>query len=365
MTSRIALRERMRRWGPIETLHPAYFGMVMATGAVSMAARGLGLQATGEALFLLNIALFVGLWLLSLARLVLYPRRVLQDLACYQRGVGFFTSVAGACILGIQVVLFRGDLATASGLWVLSVALWMVVTYAVFTGFTIGTSKPTLADGIHGGWLLAVEAIQACSILGVLVLPRFGGWEGPLLFLATSWWLCGGMLYIWMMSLIFYRYTFFRFSPSDLTPPYWSNMGAMAVATLAGTTLLDNAAQATFLSEIRPFLLGFTLFYWAAATWWLPMVVILWFWRYVYKRVSLAYDPLYWGVVFPLGMYAASTFELARVIQIPVLLAIARALVLLALAAWAATFLGLVGRVRATLRRSASSARGLTGRRGG
>ena len=44
--------------------------------------------------------------------------------------------------------------------------------------------------------------------------------------------LWGGMLYIWMMSLIFYRYTFFPFSPGDLSPPYWINMGAMAISTL-------------------------------------------------------------------------------------------------------------------------------------
>ena len=46
------------------------------------------------------------------------------------------------------------------------------------------------------------------------------------------------MLYIWIISLIFYRYTFFTISPSDLAPPYWINMGAVAISTLAGTMLL-------------------------------------------------------------------------------------------------------------------------------
>jgi hypothetical protein len=34
-----------------------------------------------------------------------------------------------------------------------------------------------------------------------------------------------------------YRYTFFKFSPGDLTPPYWINMGAMAISALAGSLL--------------------------------------------------------------------------------------------------------------------------------
>jgi tellurite resistance protein TehA-like permease len=344
MTGLIQSERRGRLAVAIEQLHPAYFGMVMATAAVSMAARVFGYGLLGEALFLINLATFAVLWLLTLARLALYPRRVLEDLADYQRGVCFFTSVAGTCMLGIQFLLFHDDIATASVLWFVGVALWALITYSVFAGFTIGTTKPTLAEGIHGGWLLAVEAMQACSILGVLVVPRFPGWEAPLLFLATSWWLCGGMLYIWMMSLIFYRYTFFRFSPSDLAPPYWINMGAMAVSTLAGITLLDNVPGVGFLSDVKPFLLGFTLFYWAAATWWLPMVVILWFWRYLYKKFPLTYDPLYWGIVFPLGMYTVCTFQLARVTKVPVLLSLSHGLMPLAILAWAATFFGFLRR---------------------
>ena len=61
-------------------------------------------------------------------------------------------------------------------------------------------------------------------------------------------WLWGGMLYIWIISLIFYRYTFFRFSPTDLAPPYWINMGAMAISTLAGSLLIANAPDAPFLA---------------------------------------------------------------------------------------------------------------------
>jgi hypothetical protein len=66
-------------------------------------------------------------------------------------------------------------------------------------------------------------------------------------FLALSMWLWGGMLYIWMMSLIFYRYTFFTLEPGDLSPPYWINMGAMAISTLSGSLLILNSTDAPFL----------------------------------------------------------------------------------------------------------------------
>src|SRR3546814_15081764 len=63
-------------------------------------------------------------------------------------------------------------------------------------------------------------------------------------FFALSMLLWGGMLYIWMMSLIFYRYTFFEFSPADLSPTYWINMGAMAVSALAGSPRIIHSLDA-------------------------------------------------------------------------------------------------------------------------
>jgi anaerobic selenocysteine-containing dehydrogenase len=44
------------------------------------------------------------------------------------------------------------------------------------------------------------------------------------------------------------------------------------------------------------------------ADYWVPMLIILGIWRHIYRRFPLRYDPLYWGAVFPLGMYTACTF---------------------------------------------------------
>ena len=149
------------------------------------------------------------------------------------------------------------------------------------------------------------------------------------------------MLYIWIISLIFYRYTFFRLSPSDLSPPYWINMGAVAISTLAGTMLVANASHSPMLADLLPFIKGFTLLFWATATWWIPMLVILGLWRHVYQKFPLRYDPQYWGVVFPLGMYTVATFRLVQHLNLPFLSPVPNVFVFVAVGAWGLVFIGL------------------------
>jgi tellurite resistance protein TehA-like permease len=139
-------------------------------------------------------------------------------------------------------------------------------------------------------------------------------------------------------------------------PPYWINMGAMAISTLAGATLIQSVDLAPFLQEILPFIKGFTLFFWATATWWIPMLLILGFWRHVYKKFALKYDPLYWGAVFPLGMYSVSTQQLFHALHISFLSWLPRVFAYVALGAWIVTFIGFLMQVSTLLRPQAETA---------
>jgi len=325
----------------LATMHPASFALVMATGIVSIACQLLGLPGLAAPLLWMNGVFYSVLWLLTVVRLVRFPDRVLADLSHHGRAVGFFTTVAATCVLGSQAWVIRGAWTLATGLWAVGILLWAAITYGVLTALTVKTDKPALADGINGGWLVAVVAAQSVCVLGAQLADGFGSRAPDVLLFCLVLWLGGGMLYVWIISLIFYRYTFFPMSPSDLAPPYWINMGAVAISTLAGTLLVAAAPLSPVLLDILPFVKGLTLLFWATATWWIPMLVILGVWRHVYRRFPLAYDPLYWGAVFPLGMYTVCTFRLAGVFDAPVLLAVSRVFLYVAITAWSLTAVGM------------------------
>ncbi|TEA79462.1 tellurite resistance/C4-dicarboxylate transporter family protein [Allopusillimonas ginsengisoli] len=332
-------------------LSPANFGMVMATGIVSLAAEYWRFAIISDTLFYLNNVLYGVLCVLTLWRLLTYPRLFFVDMFSHLQGPGFFTFVAATNVLGAQYVTMAGQYQVGVVLWVIGVVAWLLLAYAIFTVLTVKKEKPTLDKGINGAWLLAVVATQSIAVLSTLLAAHAGQVHRlELNFIALSMWLWGGMLYIWMMSLIFYRYTFFRLSPSDLTPPYWINMGAMAISTLAGTLLIQNAPQAPYLESLLPFLKGFTIFYWATATWWIPMLLVLGVWRHVCKRFPLKYDPLYWGAVFPLGMYTVCTYQMGLAMDFTFLHLIPPLFFAAAVLAWLATFFGLLGRVLAWFR---------------
>ncbi len=86
---------------------------------------------------------------------------------------------------------------------------------------------------------------------------------------------------------------------------------------------------------------GFTLFYWAFATWGLPLLIILGFWRHLYKRLPLQYDPSYWRLVFPLGVYTTAAFQFAKAADLSFMLIIPYFMIAAAFAAWLLTFFGL------------------------
>jgi tellurite resistance protein TehA-like permease len=317
--------------------------MVMATGIVSIALHGAGYLLLAYCLFWLNVALYAILWVLLVIRFLHFRTHLLADLRGHARAPGFFTLVAAPCVMGNQCILLFGANTAGLILWIVGLTFWLALSYAMLPGLMQGVTKPKVEEGLNGAWLLTVVGTQAVSILACLLVPALtDAARDTVMFVSLVFWLVGSMLYIWLIALIFHRILFLPLPPGELTPPYWINMGAMAISTLAGVRLISESGRMPLLTELLPFLKGMTLLFWATGTWWIPILLALGIWRHVYNHVSLRYEHGYWAAVFPLGMYTVCSQNLVRVFQLPFLAFIPQMFLWIALAAWGLTFAGLI-----------------------
>jgi tellurite resistance protein TehA-like permease len=312
----------------------------MATGIVSNAFFILGPRALSSALLAVNLVAFPALVLATALRAVFHPRRLWADLVDPRLVFTFFTIVAGADVLGLGLYL-RGFHGVAAGLWLFAVAVWIVLGYLSFSVLTFINTE-TGAGVVHGGWLIAIVGTESLVIVGAVLAPEFGAFE-PLTFVAVyALWGVGIVFYGIFITLFTQRIFFLRVEPAEMNPLFWVVMGAAAISTNAGSTLIVSEPDSPFLRAMRPFIDGTTLILWAWATWWIPLLVIFGLWRHLVRGYPLTYHPAYWNLVFPLGMYTVATYRLSLAADYTALQTVSRVMVWVSFAAWLLTMLGLL-----------------------
>src|SRR5690625_4222176 len=149
----------------IALFSPSNFAMVMATGIVSIAAHNFNLHLLADGLFYLNNLLYVLVWVLTIIRLLKYPKVFWGDLYKHATGLSFLALVAATNVLGVQYITMYQNYTVGFVLWVVGVVFWLLITYTVFTILIVKVKKPTLAIGINGAWLLEIDVTQSISLL--------------------------------------------------------------------------------------------------------------------------------------------------------------------------------------------------------
>jgi tellurite resistance protein TehA-like permease len=294
-------------------MEPGGFALVMATGVVSVDLTQHGMLVLGKALFWLNWAAYLWLLLISTLRFIFYRDEMVSNFVAPGRGAAFLTLAAGTCVLAIQclLVVYLPLLARIIAVW--GALCWVVLIYLFFFSTMTRRIKAPFSATINGSWLVVVVATQALAVL-IAILAQDGAlvvreW---LLFAAMSLYLVGCAWYLVIITLITYRMVLLPLVAREFTPPYWINMGALAISALAGSLIILHAPAQGPLHDLLPFVKGFTLLYWAMATWWIPLLVILELWRHVWSRVPVNYEVDDWDIVFPVGMYTVCTATLSR-----------------------------------------------------
>ena len=312
-------------------LPPGSFAFVMATGIVSIGMA----QQDLRTLSLLLLVIAGAAWLILLValtlRLLLYRERVIADLHDPRRAFGFFTFVAGTDVLAVRLAEEHHHVSVA--LLAFATVVGLVLGYAVpWAAVLSRTHRPVLSDA-NGTWFIWVVASQSVATAAATIEPAVTVGRAELAVLAVAAWSVGIVLYAACAVMVALRLMLYPLTPSDLDPPYWVSMGAIAITVVAGASIVDMEST-PMVESVRGLIAGLSVVFWCIATWLIPVLTAAGWWRHKIRGVPLRYQPTLWSIIFPLGMYAVASISLGRADRLPIVESIGDWWLWVALAAW-------------------------------
>lgn len=326
---------------PIANLFPGYFALVLATGIIAIGAEQQNLRLLANTLFGIAALAFLVLFIMTLLRLLLYPKLLFSDLTHHSLGFSFLTLVAAINVLGGCAADIQKWWTVAEFCWGFGLLLLVMLIYSSLFGVILRSEKPPMGTGINGTWFLLTVSLESVAVLGGTLLGHTGPNEGIELVTASAFTL-GIVLYLVVVTMLFQRWSFSVLDPADAQPPSWIAAGAAAIMVLAGSTMLGTRELIPRFESLAPFLEGMIMLAWATATFWLPVLVGIGIWRHLIRRVPFSYDPSYWALVFPLGMYGVATYKMISVLDLESIWVVPQAALIVALLAWVVVFTGML-----------------------
>ena len=327
----------------IKDLHPGHFTFVMATGIISTGAFLLGPSWLSRVLLVVAAAGLVVLCVAVVIRLVRFRPSVIADARAPDRVFGFFETAAALNVVGVRF-WYAGHPVVTAILAGLSAAVWLVLTYAVPARVLLARPGDSALGGVNGTWLLWVVGTQSLALAAAVVVSTWPSQSALLAPFATGLWSIGLVLYLLLVSLILLRWVTVAMTPQTLAPPYWILMGATAITVLVGAKILDLPRTLPAVRSMAGFVEGFCYALWAFGTWWIPLLVILGYWRHFRHHWPLTYEPTLWAVVFPLGMYSVATLSFGKATDLAFMKPLSRFMLWVAIAAWVLVAAGLLTR---------------------
>ena len=326
----------------LKNLYPGYFSLTMATGIIAVALDMLEMPRLSDALYAITLFSWCTLLGLYALRIVRFPGAVWADLMDPRTTFFFFSFVAATDIAGILLHL-HGLKTLALVCWICAFLAWAVLLHCSFSVLVLRHGERSLSV-VHGGWLMCIVGTQSLVLHGVNVVPQLGNYAAHMMVVIYMLWGIGLILYGIFVTLFCYRIFFMEMNEEDYTPLMWVVMGAAAISANASSALaLSNPIMAVLVA-FHPIMDMVALISWTWASWWIPLLVVIGYWKHFVRNIPLRYEPRQWSIVFPLGMYTVTSFRLALAAEFEPLHWVSHVMLWVALVVWSLVMFGLLRR---------------------
>ncbi|WP_414041791.1 TDT family transporter [Acidithiobacillus sp. M4-SHS-6] len=303
---------------------PNWFAANMGTGILALMLAEFpygewGQKVCAQGLWAINVLFFVLFASLFMGRAVFYPasfRRLfqhpVQSLFIGAIPMGFATIINGLLIIWPVTPL---TLRITLILW------WVDVVMALFSvllvPFFMFTAQEHSVERMTAAWLLPIVPPEVTAASGGLLAQHLAPSLGStVIYVSYLLWAISVLLAMGILAILLLRLTLHKLPHQDMAVSAWLPLGplgtgAMAMMTLgsadkvvfAGSAL---AAMSQFGSMAGLFI---ALILWGFGLWWLLMAV---FFTLRYLGEGLPFNMGWWGFTFPLGVFNAATYLLAR-----------------------------------------------------
>ncbi len=315
----------------LRAFHPGWFGAVMGTAIVGVAAfsnpgniAALAPLAriVGIAFAVLAYALFIALGIPYVWRWVRHPDAALKDLQHPILGGLYGTFPGGIIVLAVTTAAIGPAILSADLIFMIVAVLATIGTVLAFAisvvfAYTLFVTPSVNMENANGGWFIppVVNIIIPLALLPLL--PRADA-ETARLLLFTSYaaWGIGFFLFLMVASLLYDRLVYHPLPAAPLAPSLWIGLGPIGVGGLALVRMAQAGANVwgDQSAAVSAFSNVFALALWGFGIWWLSAALLLL--RKYLRQGGLPYGIGWWAFTFPLGAYTVDTLTLARALKV-------------------------------------------------
>ena len=306
--------------------HPGWFGAVMGTAIIAVAASlnpgQLGALAgttrlLSQVVAIVATGLAVVFFALYVSRFLLHGDAALADLRDPAVGALYGTLPGGLLVLGATAAAVGPTWFSPTTVRDIVIVLAWVGAPLAFVGslvfgFVLFTNAEMVPEAVNGSWFIPpVVNIVVPLVLVPLVPGSSATMARALLVTSYGFWGIGFVLYLLVMAMLFQRLVLRAAPPAALAPSLWIALSPVGVGSLA---LLKMAAASSGLFGTQgPTVVALSKLcataLWGFGAWWMLISTLLLV--HYLRRGALPFGVGWWGFTFPLGAYTVSTLALA------------------------------------------------------
>jgi C4-dicarboxylate transporter/malic acid transport protein len=307
--------------------HPGWFGAVMGTAIVGVAASlnpghitsmATTTRTLSQVMTVIAAGLGVILLVLYASRFARHGDAALADLRGPAVGALYGTLPGALLVLAAAASAVGPTWFSASTVRDLVAVLdWIGIPLAFVVSLvfahTLFSHVGLTPEAVNGSWFIPpVVNIVVPLALVPLVPGSSPGTARTLLFLSYGFWGMGFVLYLIIVAMLYQRLVLHPLPHAGLAPSLWIGLGPIGVGALAllkmaavgGSVFGAQGATVALASKLVATSL------WGFGAWWLLAAAAL---LVHYLRAgSLPYGVGWWGFTFPLGAYTVATLALAQ-----------------------------------------------------